>query len=55
MAEELVISKGKKKDQYQSIIPQIKAMIKGEPDAIANLANICAAVKEQFNRRWVRY
>jgi GAF domain-containing protein len=55
MAEDLTIIKGEKKDQYQSLIPQIKALIEGEPDLIANLANIAAALKEQFNWLWVGF
>jgi GAF domain-containing protein len=48
MAEELILQQGDKAEQYQSIIPQIKAIVEGEPDLIANLANICAALKQQF-------
>ncbi len=55
MAEDLTISKGTKKDQYQSIIPQIKALLEGETDQIASLANVSAALKEQFNFLWVGF
>lgn len=55
MAEDLSISKGNKTEQYQTIIPQIKALIDGEPDLIANLANIAGALKEQFNWFWVGF
>jgi GAF domain-containing protein len=55
MAEELHIVKGTKKEIYQSLIPQINALIEGEPDLIANLANIAAALKEQFNWLWVGF
>jgi L-methionine (R)-S-oxide reductase len=37
------------------LIPQIEALITGEEDLIANLANICAALKEQFNWFWVGF
>lgn len=53
MAEDLQILKGEKKAQYESIIPQINALIEGEPDFIANLANTIAALKEQFNWFWI--
>lgn len=55
MAEDLVIAKGSKEEQYLSVIPQIKALIEGEPDLVANLANIVAALKEQFGWLWVGF
>jgi L-methionine (R)-S-oxide reductase len=53
MAEDLHITTGNKTEQYQSLIPQIKGLLDGEPDLIANLANVVAALKEQFNWLWV--
>jgi L-methionine (R)-S-oxide reductase len=55
MAEDLAIAKGTKEEQYRSVIPQIKALIEGEPDLIANLANTVAALKEQFGWFWVGF
>lgn len=55
MAEDLQIVTGTKEEVYQSLIPQINALIEGEPDVTANLANICAALKEQFNWLWVGF
>jgi len=55
MAEDLLIVKGTKVERYQSLIPQIKAIIEGETDIIANLANITAALKEQFGWLWVGF
>ena len=55
MAEDLAIINGNKAEQYQSLIPQIKGLLKGEPDLIANLANVVAALKEQFNWFWVGF
>ena len=55
MAEDLLISKGTKEEQYESLLPQIKALMEGEPDLIANLANITGALKEQFNWLWVGF
>jgi len=55
MAEDLSIVQGTKEEQYQSVIPQIKALIEGEPDLIANLANIVAALKEQFGWLWTGF
>jgi L-methionine (R)-S-oxide reductase len=55
MAEDLQIITGSKAEIYQSLIPQIKALLHGEPDLIANLANVTAALKEQFNWLWVGF
>lgn len=55
MAEDLEIGNGTKTENYHSIIPQIKALIDGEPDLIANLANIVAALKEQFGWFWTGF
>lgn len=55
MAEDLHIATGTKEEIYQSLIPQINALLEGEPDITANLANICAALKEQFNWLWVGF
>jgi len=55
MAEDLEIVKGDKNEQYQNLIPQIKGLITGEPDLIANLANVTAALKEQFGWFWIGF
>lgn len=55
MAEDLNIIKGDKAAEYRSIIPQIAALINGEPDLVANLANTVAALKEQFGWFWVGF
>lgn len=55
MAEDLTITEGSKEERYQALLPQIKALIEGEPDTIANLANISAALKEQFNWLWIGF
>jgi GAF domain-containing protein len=55
MAEEMQIATGSKAEQYESLLPQIKALIEGETDITANLANICAALKQQFNWLWVGF
>lgn len=56
MAEDLnILQSNNKTDQYKSLIPQIRALIAGEADLIANLANICAALKEQFKWLWVGF
>ncbi|MGN6397142.1 MAG: GAF domain-containing protein [Mucilaginibacter sp.] len=56
MAEDLnIITSTNKAEQYQSLMPQIEALLMGEPDLVANLANICAALKEQFKWFWVGF
>ena len=56
MAEDLnIITSADKVEQYQSLIPQIEALVTGEPDLVANLANISAALKEQFKWFWVGF
>jgi len=55
MAEDLTIIEGSKAEIYQSLIPQIKALLDGEPDLVANLGNISAALKEQFGWLWVGF
>ena len=55
MAEDLSIAAGTKTEQYESLIPQIKALLDGETDLTANLANITAALKEQFGWFWIGF
>ena len=55
MAEDLQIIKGTKSEQYVALIPQIKGLLSGEPNLIANLANTAAALKEQFGWFWVGF
>lgn len=55
MAEDLTIIQGSKEEQYNALIPQIKALIEGETDLVANLANIAGALKEQFGWFWVGF
>jgi len=56
MSENLIISKSTDKvSRYESLIPQIEALILGEPDLIANLANVTAALKQTFDFFWVGF
>ena len=55
MSDDLTITTGNKIEMYQSLIPQIAALIEGEQDLIANLANVTAALKQQFNWWWVGF
>jgi len=55
LSEDLTITAGTKAEQYSSLLPQIFALLEGEEDLIANLANITGALKEQFGWLWVGF
>ncbi len=55
MAEDLIIPKGSRKEQYEALFPQIQSLVAGENDLTANLANIAAAIKEVFGFFWVGF
>ena len=57
MAEQIIISEdiSSKEDIYISLLPQIRSLIEGETDLVANLANVAAALKEAFNFFWVGF
>jgi L-methionine (R)-S-oxide reductase len=56
MAENLVISHSTDKvTRYQTLVPQIEALTSGEPDLVANLSNIAAALKQTMNFFWVGF
>jgi len=55
MAEDLRLAEGSKTDQYRSLLPQIRALTEGETDRVANLANVVAALKQQFDWLWVGF
>lgn len=55
MSEELTFISGNKVEKYHSLLPQLKALLQGENDLIANLANTAAALKEAFDFFWVGF
>lgn len=55
MAEDLQITTGTKEEKYLSILPQIQALLEGEGDLIANLANVAGALREQFSWWWIGF
>lgn len=55
MAEDLYISDGSKEEKYEMLLKQIKGLIEGESNLVANLANMSAALKETFNFFWVGF
>lgn len=56
MAEDLTIPKSTvKSERYEALIPQIKGLLHDESNLIANMANICAALKEGMGFFWVGF
>lgn len=55
MAENIIKIQGTRSEQYQNLLPQIKALTTGEGNQIANMANIAAALKETFDFLWVGF
>ena len=55
MSESLIIKGNNKKELYENLLPQIKALVEGENDEIANMANISVCLKDTFNFWWVGF
>ena len=55
MAEELHIQGTTKQEKYESLYPQLQALVGDEPDRIANMANIASALREVFGFFWVGF
>ena len=55
MSENLIIKGDSKKELYENLLPQIKSLIEGEDDIIANMANVAACLKDTFNFWWVGF
>lgn len=55
MAETLIFGDGSREEKYQTLIPQIKALVSDEPDLVANCANIAAAIRQTFGFFWVGF
>ena len=56
MSESIGISKNQPKEVvYSELFPQLKSLLEGETDLIANLANISSALKEVFGWWWVGF
>jgi L-methionine (R)-S-oxide reductase len=56
MSETLIIDKSASKAQmYEALLPQLSALVAGEINTVANLANIAAALRETFNWWWVGF
>jgi GAF domain-containing protein len=55
MAEELAVKKGSKAAMYEALLPQIEGLLAGEPDTVANMANVAAALKQVFDFFWTGF
>lgn len=55
MAEHLEIKTGTKVEKYETLFPQIKAVIESEPDQIANMANVASMLHETFRFWWTGF
>ncbi len=55
MADDLIITASTKEEKYKQLLPQIEALLNGEDDAVANMANVCAALKYGLNFFWVGF
>ena len=55
MSEELIIANGTKAEKYAELLPQIKAVVSGESDLIANMANVASMLHETFRFWWTGF
>lgn len=56
MAEQLYLSESTdKKERYAALVPQIEALVADEPDLVANLSNIAAALRQTMGFFWVGF
>ena len=55
MSEQLTLITGSKAEKYEALLPQLKALMAGEDDLIANLANVTAAVQRDSAFFWAGF
>ena len=55
MAEGIYVSSGNKAERYRVLLPQVRSLLAGETDRVANLANVAAALKTTFGFFWVGF
>ena len=56
MSEEISLPKNANKEEiYKALLPQVKALLSGEEDLVANMANMAAVLKEAFGFFWVGF
>ena len=55
MAEELIVAQGGKEEKYEVLYRQIEALMEGESDMIANMANVAAMIHSTFRFWWTGF
>ena len=55
MSEQLIIQGETKQERYEALLPQIQSVVEGEPDLIANMANVAAMLHETFGFWWTGF
>ena len=55
MSDELIIKGETKQERYEALVPQIAAVIEGESDLIANMANVASMLHETFGFWWTGF
>lgn len=55
MSEQLIIQGETKQERYKALLPQIASVVEGEPDLIANMANVAAMLHETFGFWWTGF
>ena len=53
--EELKIAQGTKAERYKLLLEQVKCVVEGETDLIANMANVAAMIHETFGFWWTGF
>lgn len=55
MEKDLIIQGETKQERYEVLLPQIAAVVEGEADLIANMANVAAMLHETFGFWWTGF
>ena len=55
MAEKLRVQTGDKREKYETLLPQVAALVANERDEIANMANVAAALWQTFGFFWTGF
>ena len=55
MSKQLIIQDGTKQERYETLLPQVRVVVEGESDLIANMANVAAMLHETFGFWWTGF
>ena len=56
MSHSIILPSGADKEEiYRALLPQVEALLGDETDAVANMANLAAALREAFDFFWVGF